>query len=386
MIQFTKGNLLSSSSAALVNTVNTVGVMGKGIALQFKDEFPHNYEVYSEACRKGELFPGKLLVVKDSSFHYGEKWIVNFPTKVHWKNPSRYEYIESGLIELRRIILEYGFESISIPPLGCGNGGLEWDKVKGLIVRYLSDTSILVLVYEPNQMINKILISEAVPMGEIKLTPARAMLLYALFQYETLGEPSSLFVANKLVYFMQRLGEPTFRRFSFTQSHFGPYCHQVGKALHQLNGKYVKGLEQMSLGAFEPLTLQYDTWEEVSRYVETQLTEASRNRLEMLSELIRGFQSSLSLEVLATVDFVRKQNPGIDLQETIQKVWEWNERKRFLFKERYIQIAYDRLEERASQYLGGVLQQEMPDTETMGIEEARAMTIASVREEYAKKP
>lgn len=335
---------MASSDAVLVNTVNSVGVMGKGIALQFKDEFPHNYEVYADACRNGEVRPGKLLIVNDCSPRYGEKTIVNFPTKVHWRHPSKYEYIEKGLTALREYIQSNRVESISLPPLGCGNGGLDWAKVKPMIEASLSDLDVSIHVYEPNPKIDSILRADAMPIGDIKLTPERAMMLYALFFYETLGEPSNLFVANKLAYFMQRLGDPAFAKLKFTAAHFGPYCQQVGKNLHRLNGKYVKGLEQMNLRAFDTFTLEYDTLQEVKNYVETKLSAESRGRLEQLVTLISGFQSTLSLEVLATVDFVRKENPGISLEDTIQKVWEWSDRKKELFKERYIKIAYEHLD------------------------------------------
>lgn len=344
MIEFTSGNLMASGDAVLVNTVNSVGVMGKGIALQFKDEFPHNFEVYAEACRNGEVVPGKLLIVRDSSPRYGEKTIINFPTKVHWRHPSRYEYIEKGLVSLREYLEKNRVQSISIPPLGCGNGGLDWARVKPMIISAISGLDVSVHVYEPNPMIGSLLRAEARPIGDVELTPERAMMLYALFFYETLGEPSNLFVANKLAYFMQRLGDPAFAKFKFTAAHFGPYCQQVGKNLHRLNGKYVRGLEQMNLRAFDTFTLEYSTLQEVKNYVETELSAESRGRLEQLTTLISGFQSTLSLEVLATVDFVRKDNPGISLEDTIQKVWEWSDRKKELFKERYIKIAYDHLD------------------------------------------
>ena len=345
MIEFRKGDLLASSDAVLVNTVNTVGVMGKGIALQFKDAFPYNYAVYVEACRNKELYPGKLLIVKDNSPRYGEKTIVNFPTKIHWRNPSEYEYIEKGLVALREYMIANKVESISIPPLGCGNGGLDWDRVKPIITAGLSGLDAQIHIYEPSADVAKVLKATAVPLGNVKLTPARAMMMYALFFYETMGEQANLFAANKLVYFMQRLGEPAFSKYVFKPAHFGPYSYQVGKALHQLNGKYLTGLEQMSLRAFDPLTLQYNTWEEVKQYVNRSLSLESRERMARLVGLVSGFQSTLSLEVLATVDYVRKENPGISLEDTIQKVWEWSDRKKILFKERYIAIAYEHLQE-----------------------------------------
>lgn len=343
MIEFTTGNLMASRDAVLVNTVNSVGVMGKGIALQFKDEFPHNFEVYAQACRNGEVYPGKLLIVQDGSPRYGEKTIINFPTKIHWRHPSKYEYIEKGLASLRAYLINNKVEGVSIPPLGCGNGGLDWARVKSMITTALSGLDISIHVYEPNPKVDSLLKTTAMPIGDVKLTHERAMMLYALFFYESLGEPSNLFVANKLAYFMQRLGDPAFGKLKFNAAPFGPYCQQVGKNLHRLNGKYVRGLEQMNLRAFDPFELQYDTLEEVKCYVETKLPADSRARLEQLVTLISGFQSSLSLEVLATVDFVRKENPGISFEDTVQKVWAWSDRKKDLFKERYIKIAYDHL-------------------------------------------
>lgn len=163
MIEFTKGNLLASSDGVLVNTVNTVGVMGKGIALQFKDEFPRNYAVYVEACKKGELYPGTLLTVKDRSSRYGEKIIVNFPTKVHWRNPSKYEYIQRGLEALRKFIIDNKVENISIPPLGCGNGGLDWSRVKPMIMENLSGLDTVIHLYEPSADVATVLKSTARP-------------------------------------------------------------------------------------------------------------------------------------------------------------------------------------------------------------------------------
>lgn len=149
MITYVKGNLLESSAVALVNTVNTVGVMGKGIALQFKKAFPYNFEVYREACKNRELAIGKILAVKDRNLLLGEKLIINFPTKTDWRLPSEYEYIEKGLVALKDYVISHEVESLAIPPLGCGNGGLDWLKVKTMIADALGDFEIPVWVYEP---------------------------------------------------------------------------------------------------------------------------------------------------------------------------------------------------------------------------------------------
>lgn len=157
MIEFLTGDMLQTKADALVNPVNTVGIMGKGIALQFKEAFPRNYKLYKEACDKKLLMPGTLLPVWDTSLLHGEKLIVNFPTKMHWKQSSRIEYIEQGLIALQELIVNKDIQSIAIPPLGCGNGGLDWNEVKPMIIKYLEHIPIKVLVYEPNAHIKDIL-------------------------------------------------------------------------------------------------------------------------------------------------------------------------------------------------------------------------------------
>jgi O-acetyl-ADP-ribose deacetylase (regulator of RNase III) len=149
MVRFTKGNLLGSHAFALVNTVNTVGVMGKGIALQFKEAFPYNYQVYRDVCKKGKLQIGELLIVKDSNLLTGEKQIINLPTKTHWCMPSEYVYIEKGLIALRAYIQVHKTESLAMPAPGCGNGGLSWLMIKHMIEECLSGLETVIEVYEP---------------------------------------------------------------------------------------------------------------------------------------------------------------------------------------------------------------------------------------------
>ena len=149
MITYVKGNLLQSPAVALVNTVNTAGVMGKGIALQFKKAFPHNFEVYRQACKNGELAIGKILAVKARNLLWGEKLILNFPTKTDWRLPSEYEYIERGLVALREYVTIHQVESLAIPPLGCGNGGLDWLKVKPMIADAMEGIELPIWIYEP---------------------------------------------------------------------------------------------------------------------------------------------------------------------------------------------------------------------------------------------
>jgi O-acetyl-ADP-ribose deacetylase (regulator of RNase III) len=336
MIRYTKGNLLEAPSQALINTVNTMGVMGKGIALQFKEAFPENFKQYAQACKTKLLQPGQLLIVKENTLH-GERIIVNFPTKTEWFQKSKYEYIESGLQALVLELQKGEIKSIAIPPLGCGNGGLQWDKVKQMIEKHLSslkDTDIL--IYEPSEEV-KVILKNQKSLNEAKLTPARAMLLYSMFHYETFGESSSLFVANKLAWFLQRTGENL--KLKFNASHYGPYCVQVGHVLHVLNGKYLKGLEQMNIKAFEPIELKYETFNEIKNYIQKELKPEQLQRLNDLIQLIDGFQSALALEILATVDYVKKEKNLTNENDIIHAVQNWSNRKHNLFQEKHILIA-----------------------------------------------
>lgn len=151
MLKIMSGNLLESKCYALVNTVNTVGVMGKGIALQFKNEFPHNYKVYRGVCKSRQLQIGNLLTVIDRSLLLGERLIINFPTKTHWQSPSEYTYIEQGLIALANLIAEERIQQIAVPALGCGNGGLDWLIIRKMILKHLEPINTFIEIYQPAQ-------------------------------------------------------------------------------------------------------------------------------------------------------------------------------------------------------------------------------------------
>lgn len=338
------GNLLDAPVEALVNTVNTVGVMGKGIALQFKELFPGNFREYARACKAKELAPGKLLVVQEAALGHAAQWIINFPTKTEWRQKSRYEYIEAGLAALVDVIRERQIRSIALPPLGCGNGGLDWVRVKSLIEQYLTPVAeggVEVQVYEPNAAVKALLQKEAT-FAAPELTPARAMLLWGLYTYEQLGERASLFAANKLAYFLQTLGEPL--RLTFKAERYGPYADGVRHVLYRLNGAYLQGLEQQTVGAFEPLHLQYDRQDTVRTYINSALSPEQRQRLRELLALIEGFESTLSLEVLASVAYLRKSAGAKTPEAVFAAIQNWTDRKKRLVTERHVRIAFAHLD------------------------------------------
>lgn len=149
MIEEVRGDLLAAEVDALVNAVNTVGVMGKGIALRFKQDYPANYAAYRDACRRQEVELGRMFV-HETGARDGPRYVVNFPTKKHWRSRSTLPDIEAGLVSLRRVVAEHGIRSIAVPPLGCGHGGLDWADVYPLLRAGLGELSeVRVLVYPP---------------------------------------------------------------------------------------------------------------------------------------------------------------------------------------------------------------------------------------------
>ncbi|MCB9230383.1 MAG: macro domain-containing protein [Bacteroidia bacterium] len=340
-MRYVEGNMLEAQAEALVNTVNTVGVMGKGIALQFKEKFPENFMDYAQAVKAGEVVTGKMFVSEVQRLD-GRKVIINFPTKVQWFAPSRYEWIEEGLKDLVKVIKVYNITSIAVPPLGCGNGKLQWEKVKKLMEGYLGDLdNIDIQIFTPNQRIQEVLAKENQP-REVKLTPARAELLYLLFHYEASGEETSLFIANKLAYFLQRMGDKQLK-LKFQRHHYGPYSNQVDHLMYALNGSFINGLEQRTAKAFDRLDLRYDRYPEVKEFVEKELGEEQRQRLNSLLEFMDGYQSPLSMEALATVDSVLQENPQVSASAIFERIQNWSDRKKKIFNEHHINVALNRV-------------------------------------------
>jgi O-acetyl-ADP-ribose deacetylase (regulator of RNase III) len=149
VVELTRGNLLEADVEALVNAVNTVGVMGKGIALQFREAFPQVYDAYKCACDAGEVRPGHMHVAETGRAS-GPRFVINFPTKRHWRGKSRLEDVDAGLPDLVRVLDELEIRSVAVPPLGCGHGGLDWEVVRPRIERALESLpNVRVLLYEP---------------------------------------------------------------------------------------------------------------------------------------------------------------------------------------------------------------------------------------------
>lgn len=338
MIHYTKGDLFEAQTEAIVNTVNTVGVMGKGIALQFKKRFPDNYNTYKKACEQNELQIGDLIVTKSSSLFF--KYVINFPTKTHWRYPSKYEYIENGLATLVEKIRELDIKSVAIPPLGVGNGKLEWNKVKILIEKYLSKLKdVEILIYEPQiQFAERDNIKATSKI--VKLTPIRAMILYLYHEYEKIDFSLNLLVTQKIAYFLQRLGEPM--RLNFDKGWYGPYATNLNKVLQVINGVYIDYKAQLN----EPATrvrIQEDKYPLVQDELE-KLTDEQKERLNIFATFIDGFQTPFSLELLATVDWILQKHPKKTPEDIHTEIKNWTKRKAELIKLHHVQIAYKHLQ------------------------------------------
>ena len=339
MIHYTTGNILESSAQALINTVNTVGVMGKGIALQFKKAYPNNFNAYQSACKQGDIAIGKLFITKDRNLNSGEKIIINFPTKNDWRKSSEYSFIEKGLDDLVQVVERQNIKSIALPPLGAGNGGLDWEKVKRIIEQKLSDLHIEVVVYEPTNEIKEYLKKE-----RVKLTEARALLLYVLYDLVRNGEYVSEFSSEKVCYFLQKFGAEKYLKLRYQPNFYGPYSTKVRYLLNCLNGSYIMGYSDMNKKPFEPLSLVADGYEDVKSYIENnaELTGIATKTTRFLT----GFYSDFALELLSSIDFIVSENNTFDKQVITQKLLEWNNRKRSMFSnQEYIDFTVDYLQQ-----------------------------------------
>ncbi|MDY0930299.1 type II toxin-antitoxin system antitoxin DNA ADP-ribosyl glycohydrolase DarG [Chryseobacterium sp. CFBP8996] len=336
MIQYKIGNLLDSDADALVNTVNTDGVMGKGIALQFKNQFPNNYKQYVKACKDNEIGIGKLFVFEEQTLLKGKKIIINFPTKTSWRKPSEYAYIKEGLIDLVKIIKENKIKSIAIPPLGAGNGGLNWNIVKEILQTYLQNIDCDIQIFEPNTKIIEVLKKE-----RTSLTPARAMLLYVLFDLVKNGEFLSEFSAEKVAYFLQKFGAKNVFKLEYKQNFYGPYSGKVKHVLYHLNGSYITGYSSKDKKPFEELGLILDTEKDVLEYLNQDENLVYKKIADSTKIFLSGFYSNFALELLSTVDYIKETENVNNVDAIIHKMEQWNSRKITLFatKPNFIKIA-----------------------------------------------
>lgn len=338
-IKLTQGDLLMQDDVdAIVNTVNCVGVMGKGIALQFKNKWPANFSDYSSACKAGHVRPGHMMV-HDSGGLVKPNFIINFPTKDHWRGDSTIAFIRDGLVDLVAQVRKLGIRSIAIPPLGCGNGGLDWEEVKPLIVAAFADVPELeVRLFEPNGTPDPKMM--VVRSKRPKMTPGRAAVLKVLDTYRGLNYGLSKIEVQKLAYFLQEAGEPL--NLSFVKSAYGPYADSLRHVLNAMEGHFIRGLGDGVVDAeIEPMA---EALQEAEQFILQQEYVTMAERVGRVESLIDGFQSPYGMELLASVHWVvTHEEHASTVDSAITAVHNWNPRKRALMEPDHITTAWNRL-------------------------------------------
>ena len=352
MIEYKTGDILKEEAEALVNTVNCVGVMGRGIALQFKRAFPENFKAYVARCKRNAIQPGRVFVFETRQLT-SPRYIINFPTKRHWRGKSRIEDIESGSASLAEEIRSRDIRSIAIPPLGSGLGGLNWPEVRVRLEAALKEfEDVKVVIFKPgggpaDERANR---SSDVP----EMTSGRAALVGLMDCYlRGLLDPFvTLLEAHKLMYCMQVVGEPLNLR--FTKGYYGPYADNLRHVLHAIEGHLVSGYADGGDVPDKELKLVPGALEEARAFLEHHAD--TRARFERVSDLVEGFESPFGLELLSTVHWVVSREQARTLDDVVRHTYAWNERKR-QFSRRQIKIAFDVLSEK-----GWIEHADMPDS------------------------
>jgi len=343
-IRYEHGDLLSAPAEAVVNTVNTRGVMGKGIALQVKQRWPEVDRAYRAASKRGEVTLGHMHLVERGGLGDGPRFVINFPTKDHWRSRSKLSDIEAGLVDLRTTIEKLGLRSIAIPPLGCGNGGLDWADVRPLIDAALDDLDCVdVIVYPPEgaPAADRMVVGTAKP----RMTPTLAGLVRLLDGYwaDVLGITD--IEVQKLAYFLG-VRRPALR-LQFVKGPYGPYCEDLQHVLQRAEGHYLKGYGDRSRRPWDPGPLEVlpGAVGTANQLVRTE--SAFGSDLRSVAALVDSFEGAWGLELLSTVHWVANEpNGATDPSSTRERISAWSIRKNRLFPESDIQDAWSHLTDR----------------------------------------
>ena len=352
MIKYKTGDILMEEAEALVNTVNCVGVMGRGLSLQFKRAFPDNFKAYADRCERNEMKPGHVFVFKTDATIY-PRYIINFPTKRHWRGKSRMEDIESGLASLTEAIRTHGIRSVAIPPLGSGLGGLSWSEVRERIQVTLEKlTDVKVVIFEPcggpmDERASRLI---KVP----NMTAPRAALVALMDRYlRGLLDPFvTLLEVHKLMYFMQIAGEPL--KLRFAKGRYGPYAENLRHVLNAVEGYLVSGYADGGDAPDKQLELVPGAIEDSIAFLESH--PKTHERFNRVTALVEGFESSFGLELLSTVHWVVSKEQAQTFDNVVQRTYAWNPRKQ-QFSERQLKIAVDVLSQK-----GWMKNLDIPDT------------------------
>jgi len=324
VIQYKTGDIIADDAEALVNTVNCVGIMGRGIALQFKNAFPENFKAYKLACERHQVQPGRMLVFENTKLGH-PRYIINFPTKRHWRGKSRIEDIDAGLLALVDEIKARKIQSIAIPPLGCGLGGLDWLEVRPRIERALSGLENLgVVIYEPRGApeAHQMVPSNTIP----KMTPGKASLILLINRYLSgLLDPFvTLLEVHKLLYFMQEAGQDL--RLRYVKARYGPYAENLRHVLKQIEGHWISGYADGGDAPDKHLELVPGALREALAVLDQD--GQTRQRFDRVADLVDGFETPFGLELLSTVHWIVRKNDATTAEKVIELTYAWNDRKR----------------------------------------------------------
>jgi O-acetyl-ADP-ribose deacetylase (regulator of RNase III) len=335
MIRDTTGDLLGDSVEAIVNTVNTEGVMGKGIALQFKNRYPANYEAYRAACKRGEVQLGSMFVFATGALA-GPRYIINFPTKGHWRSNSKLADVQVGLGDLVRIIDELSIRSIAVPPLGCGLGGLDWNEVRPLIVSALDPiTTLDAHLYGPTSAPSAAF--PAVVTERPKMTLTRAVVVELLRRYGRASENgASRPEIHRLAYFAQAAGIPL--KLAFVRTPYGPFSENLNRVLKGIEGHFICGSSDDEgatvIRALESAIGDVDVFLACHPEVSAQI--------DRVFELADGFESPYGLELLSKIHFMAvEETSGDQINEAVRSLSKHNSR---LFTDHHLSVATAHLE------------------------------------------
>ena len=343
MFEYKTGDILAADADALVNTVNCVGVMGRGIALQFKNAFPENFRAYEQACKRDEVRPGHMFVFETGQLT-SPRYIINFPTKRHWRGKSRMEDIDAGLKDLQRVIREKKIRSIAIPPLGSGLGGLDWNEVRPRIEEALRGFNDLqVIIFQPNGA------PEPARMARRQtapnMTPGRAALVGLMDRYLSgLLDPFvTLLEVHKLMYFMKVSGEPSMERLRVVKGPYGPYSENLTHVLREIEGYFVSGYRDGGDAPNKQLELVPGAVQDADEFLGEH--PDTRARFDKVANLVEGFETPFGLELLSTVHWVIMHESPNSINEAVSKVYGWNDRKK-QFSPRQVALAAEVLQKK----------------------------------------
>lgn len=336
-IEFKTGDMFDEPTEAIVNTVNCVGVMGKGVALEFKRRWPDNFKEYKKRCSRGEILPGRVFVFDNNDMlsNGTHRFLINFPTKVHWRSQSKIEYIREGLDDFVSKVEGFGIKSVSLPPLGCGNGGLDWLHVRPIIEEKLSKLSgVRVVVFLPKDVDADIELG----VSPKDLTVGRATMMVAFAELEKFfGGHLTRLTAQKLTYFLQILGVDF--GMSFVKEKYGPYSEKLHKVFKLMEEKrYIYGYS----GEDRKVVVSAATYAAANEFLMNARVDVSPI-IEKLSLLIEGYETPYGMELLSSVHFLFVSQGIVDQPAMSEALEAWNDHKRESFPEKAVTAALSRL-------------------------------------------